>query len=254
MKKSILLLIPVLALAGCSGESPIVEQTYLFSHRGALPVVEAASDSEHTTYLMMSKYGYLSVQGQDVYPGTLSEKFVENVIEWKTAPGAELPSPSSVHSKVNGATFRGWAQYNGNVSPDYLIKVPEKSGEFVYAIFDGTPGGGGGGGGEATKVTLTVTNMPTWVKDDGCIIFAWVWGATDNGSWAELNYTSDTSGTFEALTDTSGFLLARCKAGTTTPDWNIHDDSVGRVYNQTEDISVTVGVTSYPCSDWKEYH
>ena len=51
-----------------------------------------------------------------------------------------------------------------------------------------------------------------------------------------------------------GFLLARCVAGTTQPDWNITSgDNPGRIYNQTNDISCSSGTYSYQCSDWKGY-
>ena len=253
-KRNLLVLLPLFALVSCA-QTDVLEAAYLISNRDGLPTIAKSATAEHSTYLMMSRYGYLSIGGEDIYPGVIADKFIENVIEWKTEAGGDLPSVSSVHSTVSGVTFRGWAQYNGNVYPDYLDKVPSVSGQFVYAIFDGPTGGGGsGGGGEETVINFTVTDMPTWVKDDGCVIFAWAWGATDNGSWKALTYTSDTSATFDAPNDTTGFLLARCKEGTVTPDWNIHTDVAGRIYNQTEDISVTSGTTSYACSSWKEYH
>ena len=45
--------------------------------------------------------------------------------------------------------------------------------------------------------------------------------------------------------------MARCAPGTTTPNWKATGDVAGRVYNQTEDITVTGKVIS--CSSWKEY-
>ena len=49
-------------------------------------------------------------------------------------------------------------------------------------------------------------------------------------------------------------LLVRCSAGTTTPNWDISNNSPGRIYNQTDDISLVTGQTTYQCSNWKEYH
>ena len=74
------------------------------------------------------------------------------------------------------------------------------------------------------------------------------------GAWYELTYTNATTATFEAPSDLAGMLLARCAAGTTKPDWSIKTDGPGRIYNQTSDIAVKVGQTSYPCSDWTEYN
>ncbi len=65
-----------------------------------------------------------------------------------------------------------------------------------------------------------------------------------------------TSLEFTTNGEITGMLLARCVAGTTTPSWDIKAPSndPGRVYNQTEDITVTSGVTTYSCSVWKEYN
>lgn len=104
--------------------------------------------------------------------------------------------------------------------------------------------------------TYTVTDLPDWIQADGCVIFAWVWGNTNPGEWLATKYTGATSLEFTTKGEITGMLLARCVVGTTTPDWNLHDPSnePGRVYNQTEDITVISGVTSYSCSSWKEYH
>jgi hypothetical protein len=48
-------------------------------------------------------------------------------------------------------------------------------------------------------------------------------------------------------------LLARCAPNTTLPDWDNKTDYPGRVYNQTGDIILTSGTTTYACSSWKEY-
>ena len=101
--------------------------------------------------------------------------------------------------------------------------------------------------------TYTCTDMPTWIKDDGCVIFAWSWSPKDNGSWHALEYEGDTAAKFTVDEELTGFLLARCAAGTTTPDWNNKGNTPGRVYNQTSDITCTSGTYSYKCTTWKEY-
>ncbi len=103
--------------------------------------------------------------------------------------------------------------------------------------------------------TYTITDLPDWIQNDGCVIFAWVWNGSDQGEWLATTYTGDTTLTFTTNGGITGMLLVRCVAGTTTPSWDIHDPSndPGRVYNQTEDIAVTSEVTTYSCSSWKEY-
>lgn len=107
---------------------------------------------------------------------------------------------------------------------------------------------------QTTGITYTCTDLPNWITDDGCVIFAWVWSPSDTGSWKSCTYGSPaTSLTFEVDAELTGFLLARCKQGTTTPDWDNKGDTAGRVYNQTENIECSSGVYSYACASWKEY-
>ena len=105
------------------------------------------------------------------------------------------------------------------------------------------------------EVTYTVTDLPDWITNDGCVIFAWVWGGSaGNGKWVSLEFTSPTSASFKLSDDITGFLLARCVSGTTEPNWQTKGNEVGRIYNQTDDITVSLGVTTYSCSSWKEYN
>lgn len=103
------------------------------------------------------------------------------------------------------------------------------------------------------QVTYTVTNLPDWIQNDGCVIFAWVWSANDTGSWKALTINGTTA-TFTVNEELTGFLLVRCISGTTTPNWSVKTDTAGRIYNQTEDITCTSSVHSYSCSSWKEYN
>ncbi len=159
MKKNILVaLLPLVMLTSCSTSS------YGMGHKSnapcyvgnePIPTVRASANATHVTYLMMSRYGYLNVENEQgelvkVKGTTYEEKFLEYAIKYESEPNAALPAIKDVGSDVDGATFRGWAQYNDNVYPDYLSKVPSVSGQCVYAIFDGTNPGGSSGGGSTT--------------------------------------------------------------------------------------------------------
>ena len=257
MKNKLLLaVLPLLALTSCgSNASAFVPYVSIENNVHVYNVKR----TEHVTYLMMSRYGYLDDgQGGKTYGTTVEAKFYEYCIALKDEAGSKLPTPKS---DVNGATFRGWVQYNDKVYPDYVEEVPAKNGETLYAIFDGVSSGGGvtptptptPTPGETT--TWTVKDMPTWVTNDGCVIFAWAWQNGVDGKWYALSYTSDTSATFVAPSDLAGMLLARCAADTTLPDWNNHESGPGRVYNQTTDVVVTSGTTEYsfPNEMWIEY-
>ena len=164
----LLLLAPIFLLASCSGEA--FEQKAPEQEKEEFtPVVTTTLSStpnrlgsgDHITYLMMSRYGYILSGGVETKPEKNVEgTYYEYCIKYSSEAGGNLPSASEVKSTVEGATFRGWAYYTDNVYPEYLTKVPSKSGECVYAIFDGTitsgggdgssSGGGGSSGGQTT--------------------------------------------------------------------------------------------------------
>ena len=112
-----------------------------------------------------------------------------------------------------------------------------------------------GGGGEWDN-KYTVTGLPNWIGADGCVIFAWTWSDTDAGSWHAITFEGDT-GTFEVDEEKTGFNMARCTAGTTAPNWEIHDPDVtseGRIFNKTGDVNCSAGTYSYVSPEWVEYH
>lgn len=113
----------------------------------------------------------------------------------------------------------------------------------------------GGSTPEPTTYTYTITNLPNWIRNDGCVIFVWAWSPSDGGSWHELTFSQDgTSATFTVEEELTGFLAVRCYAGTTTPNWQTTGNQVGRIYNKTADINCTAGTFSYACSSWSEYN
>ena len=165
MKKKLLFtILPLLLLSSCGGlnEAEAVSPAPIANNVTRAATNEVGS-GEHVTYLMMSRYGYLDLVGGQVKPGTVEEKYYENCIVYKSEAGADLPGVDVVKTDVEGAKFRGWALYNDNVYPDYLTKVPDKSGMTVYAIYDGTTtsGGGSGGGGSVTTYKYGIMKSGT---------------------------------------------------------------------------------------------
>ena len=154
MKNKLLALIPLFFLVGCNGAKTPTEQvitkeysvTYTFDTK--LPTVHTRrlGSGSHITYLMMSTYGQIEINGEKVKGGDYESKFYEHCIIWESEAGAPLPEASSVSSELYGVTFRGWYQYNDNVYPDKLETVPATSGTQVFAIFDGPTGGNGSSG------------------------------------------------------------------------------------------------------------
>ena len=132
----------------------------------------------------------------------------------------------------------------------------------VVAQYNGTTGtstGGGDVGGGSGSVDVSgsysINSLPTWITNDGCVIYAWVWGGSyGNGQWVPCTFTGTTSLTINLDGTASGMLLVRCASGTTTPNWSIKTDTAGRIYNQTNDITLVNGQTSYSCSAWKGYN
>lgn len=251
------------------GTQQVAIQAYLTQENG-LPVINL-KDSEHVTYLMLSPFGSIEDYNGVSSKGAFSELFYENTVVLKADAGTLLPDASQVKSSVEGSTFRGWAYYdpnNDNVWPDYYEAVQETNGLALKAIFDGTKTSSEGGGGvtpitpTGEIVTYTVTGFPDWIPNDGSTVFAWSWGG-DNGTgkWTAItlqydgtdkNY-SNVTGTFEAPNNITGFNMARCVAGTTTPNWTATGDSEGRIYNKTGDVTVSSGVTTYSSPNWVEY-
>ena len=193
MKKQLLVLISLIFLAGCgrsgvSLETPVspteeveVKEEQLsvtYTHETRLPTVHTRLGSgSHITYLMMSPYGRVEINGEKIMGGDYEPKFYEHCIIWESEPGAALPEASKVSSTLYGVTFRGWYQYNDKVYPDKLETVPAVSGSQVFAIFDGPTGGGGssgsgggsssGGGGSSQGGSNVVTTGYGFYFNDG---------------------------------------------------------------------------------------
>ena len=260
-KKLALLILPLMGVVGCAA-SQIAFEPFIDQAKN-VPTIHM-SNSEHTTYLMLTRYGYLELDGEKVVGGKIPERYFENTVAFMADEGEALPEAKST---VAGAIFRGWAYYSPDSvegNPEYLTKVPAVANLALKAIFDGPTGGGGVGpiDPEAKDITYTVTALPYWMADDNPAVFAWCWGGNaGNGTWYKmtLNKTGEgtsasVSATFVAPNNIEGFNMARCVKGTVSPNWDVRDNGEGRVYNKSGDITIISGVTSYASSDWSEYN
>ena len=113
------------------------------------------------------------------------------------------------------------------------------------------------GGYEIPEATYTVIDVPTWVDDNDATVFAWVWSDTDSGSWHAASFVDGYDGTeisFVAAGNIKGFLLVRCAAGTTAPNWEVKGDATGRIYNKTGDVNIAEDTIVYFCPEWQQYN
>ncbi len=133
-----------------------------------------------------------------------------------------------------------WGKYGGGESSSEASVSSQESGEYTYAV----------------------TDIPSWITDDDCIIFAWAWASGASGQWYACNYTSiDEQGhatglTFDTATEMAGMLLVRCIKDTETPNWDEKGNNPGRIYNKTKDFTLTSGVYEYsaPNDMWVSYN
>lgn len=138
MKKKSLVLFPLLFLMGC-GEVE-AQSSYFMTFDSPLPVLHLDS-SKHVTYLLLSRYGRLSVDGKLIEGGDIPEKYYENCVAYEASAGSDLPVAVSTLDDVE---FTGWAIYQNNIYYDIMDKVPEANGTFLCATFKGPTGGSGG--------------------------------------------------------------------------------------------------------------
>lgn len=168
--------------------------------------------------------------------------------------------------KEVGIEYDGTAEVLSKTKTLYAAKIAGTNGEIVVAIGGDayTPTGTGYDGnypiyqgtnfkiwkkGEKgvapQKVNITVTTTSDWVWSANAVMFAWVWGGSySGGQWVKAT-GSGTTINFSIYDDATGFLCARCIAGTTTPDWNVKNDTAGRIYNKSNNVDFIKGTTSY---------
>ena len=118
MKKNLLVLIPLFFLTGCVNKvapeqepnaepEQQIQYSVTYTYQEKLPTVHTRIGSgSHITYLMMSPYGQIDINGEKIKGGDYEPKFYENCIIWESEPGAALPEASKVSSTLYGVTFR----------------------------------------------------------------------------------------------------------------------------------------------------
>lgn len=108
---------------------------------------------------------------------------------------------------------------------------------------------------ESKEVNITVTSSSNWIWNDNAAIFAWVWGGAHGyGQWVPANgRDSGTTVKFTIHDNAIGFLVARCIEGTTTPNWNVTGDQIGRIYNKSQNVDFTKETTSYTVGEFTKY-
>lgn len=249
MKKTLLILASsCMMLASCNS----------LSAKLATPTVRDLASNENTIYLVLSKIGTYS--GTQPVREKVESKFLENVIEFTSNVGDALPGADEIGS-TSGAKFQSWVSYDGTGALTEYSTVPAQAGKILYAYF-ASEGGSGPVNPDTSSpvegdVTYTITGLPDWITDNGCVIFAWAWGNGENGTWVNCVYgegEKPSSLSFTVSHEMTGCLLARCAEGTTTPSWNEKGNVPGRVYNQTENINLTSGTYSYASGSWKDYN
>lgn len=148
---------------------------------------------------------------------------------------------------TSGATIKyGFSSSAMNSTYTDAVTMTEGQTIYAYATADGMEDSSVVSKTYTAATTYKATSSATWITNGGCVIFAWCWGGgAGKGAWYPGTSNSDGSFTWEAPGDITNFLLARCIAGTTQPDWEAAKDTIGCVYNQTSDYAVTSGVTNY---------
>ena len=102
----------------------------------------------------------------------------------------------------------------------------------------------------------TVWDVPTWLGDGGAVMFVQVKRFNYSCYWVSVTYDSGNRKIiFNAPENMKQFLIARCISGTTEPSWSASGDTIGRIYNKTNDIDVSSGLYDYNANyDWPGYN
>ena len=176
-------------------------------------------DAFNSFYFKDSTFKYFSSEQHD---------YTDSGVEW-----SYFDESSSYFNYSDGAVC-------AKVSDEYAIFISSGNANHVYSMIYGQ------------DTRYTCYNLPGWVGS-GVDLFASVQYSDSTWHWISASM-SEGNMVFDAPNTALKFLLVRCKTGTTTPNWSATGDNVGRIYNQTGDISVSFGTYSYEASIWSDYN
>ena len=101
-----------------------------------------------------------------------------------------------------------------------------------------------------TNMMITVCDLPSWILDGGCQVYAYI-----NGNFTYITITNGI-GTFTCAKSATSFQLARGRPGPYgPPSWTTTGDNAGRIYNKTGTISFNGShVFHLPDSSWVNHN
>lgn len=162
-----------------------------------------------------------------------------------TNNGADITENMVVDSGMNNALWdgMGYTFHNDAADVTVYLKLTEDYQHSLWITgFD-----------LVDNYIYTVNNCPDWIRNDGCLIFAWVMSAGYVDTWVPVYFVDSTTVKFGTNYELDSFLLVRCVSTTTQPSWEARGNEAGRIYNQTYDISCTSGVYTYASGEWRGY-
>ena len=102
-----------------------------------------------------------------------------------------------------------------------------------------------------TSMMITVYDLPDWLKNNNCVIYAWVTTNNTGGSWVAVTING-TIGTFVCAKTITHFRLSRSVPGR-APSWTQQGSDPGRIYNATSTFALN-GSHVYQANNWPGYN
>lgn len=163
-----------------------------------------------------------------------------------TNNGADITENMVVDSGMNNALWGGMGYTFHNDATDVVVylKLTEDYSQHSLWIT----------GFEFTEeYVYTVNSCPDWIRNNDCVVFAWTWSAGYVDTWVPVYFVDATTVKLGINYELDGFLLVRCISGTQEPNWGEHGNQIGRIYNQTDNITCSSGVYTYNSPNWRDY-
>ena len=163
-----------------------------------------------------------------------------------TNNGADITDNMVIDSGMNNALLDGMGYTFHNDATDVVVylKLTEDYSQHSLWIT----------GFEFTEEYIyTVNSCPDWIRNNDCVVFAWTWSAGYPDCWVPVYFVDATTVKLGINYELDGFLLVRCISGTQQPNWGEHGNQIGRIYNQTDNITCSSGVYTYNSPNWRDY-